>query len=225
MEASVELAIAQLKGMKAKTSIRTGFHVHMDVTDLESCELEAFVCIYLLLEDAIFQYAGPNREALLFCQRLTHVPYMLSRLRKMGKCDSKLEFLDALPTQDMRYCGLNLHSVAVLGTVEFRHLPMMMDENYILDFIEVMLLMKLECYGKTGMQVVEEFTVDPSGWYARVLKDRVGFVGKSSYHEGVCLASCLVANGPTNPVVLDDNWFPKVSDNVTRWLASPKREV
>lgn len=225
VESAISTATTALVEMGAVTSIRTGFHLHLDVTDLDVSELVAFLCIYMVLEDAIFRYAGREREALLFCQRMTDVPYMLEKMRGIAGCQDKDAFLSMLPTENLRYCGLNMHPLCTFGTVEFRQLPMSLNPNYILDFIEVVILMKLECYGKTGMQVVEEFSQDPSGWFFRVLGDKAGFAKDSNYSQGVSLAACLVSEQPSYTNTLDDNWFPVVSESVTRWLASPARKI
>lgn len=137
--------VAMLSKWKARSSIRTSIHQHMDFTDYNSDELRCFLTVYCLCENFLYEYAGGDREKLLFCQRVsdTTVPYWLKEFLETGESNK-------LPQAHSRYCGLNLACLPVYGTIEFRHLPLSLDVDYILMWMELLIQLKVFCYTSTG---------------------------------------------------------------------------
>lgn len=124
---------------------RTGFHVHIDIRDMEEKELHNMLLLYCLLEKPIFNFVGRDRWKSNFC-----VPWFRSdnhfvNLRELESFNAKTAPAIASKLRSLsRYSALNCQSIAKFGTLEFRHLEN--DNKEILtkqkDFIKIVMLLK-----------------------------------------------------------------------------------
>jgi hypothetical protein len=113
-------------GKKPDFSWRCGFHVHVNVTELEGEEFKKFVLLCLLCEQVLFEIAGEDRE-----QNNNCVPLCRSTLSGIlnryftGRSSLK----DLVKTWNgegnhghYKYTATNFARLTDLGTVEFRQL-------------------------------------------------------------------------------------------------------
>ncbi len=101
-------------------SERTSTHVHVNVAPLTLKEAREFVLLYALYEPLFFKFAGPSREASIFC-----VPLYYTNFSKLFS----LPFEKMVNNWSHKYTAFNLLPVKTFGTIEFRHLGGTNDYN------------------------------------------------------------------------------------------------
>lgn len=130
----VEKALKQLHASVNSTvefTNRTSCHVHMNVRDLTINEIQSLVCVYIVLEEMLFDWVGHNRGNNIFCMKITetdyyeYIKYLFNDIR------------DAVHNWN-KYTALNIHPIAEKGTVEFRHLYGTYDIDVIVPWINIL---------------------------------------------------------------------------------------
>jgi hypothetical protein len=207
----------------AVLSVRTGFHMHVDVTDLTNTEMGAFTAAYLLCEDGIYRYAGEDREYLGFCVRLGECSDELENARAMTVAEDGRTFLGNVPPHERRYCGFNMASIPRLGTVEFRHLPMSFDLDYLLNFVCTILTLKKYVYGKSAQSVLEDFYAGE--WSQRVLGNLSSIVDGSDMRRGALAASVIASVAEKERKLFDKNFFPIENAAFSKWKANKEKNA
>jgi hypothetical protein len=101
-----------------KDSIRAGVHIHVNMLDKTLLQLAKFVQIYAIIESTLINYCGEDRVGNLFCLRFRDAEFAVDRFTEALKRND----IFVMDTDDLRYCALNLRSLLVHGTVEFRTL-------------------------------------------------------------------------------------------------------
>lgn len=129
-------------------SFRTSTHVHMDFTresrytgGMAPDSLHGAQCVvllYYLLEEQFFNIAGLHRRRSGF---------------SFGYDEAPTELWDFLGPSAQhyvreanRYYGLNFRSLASHGTLEFRHLPLVVDQQVLLKWLRMLCRLKLWAY-------------------------------------------------------------------------------
>jgi hypothetical protein len=110
-------------------SVRTGIHVHANVSQMENYELLQVMRAYAAAEPLLMQYVGVEREQNIYCvplyrasnerQRWLEFASLLRLPTLRNKISSAARLLDAC----CKYSALNISPISRLGTVEFRHAP------------------------------------------------------------------------------------------------------
>lgn len=161
---------------------RAGIHIHVDCTDLsmdeDSNQLAIMTAFYLLIEHAVFSYAGDWRQWCGFCDPINasnrNIKIVKSLLRKDVNYE---EFSDSLHRFD-RYTGYNLQSLSKYGTVEYRHLPTTFDSKRITEWINLLLQIKKvalewdftkDFLAEVSLKTPREFAREKLGSYWNIL--------------------------------------------------------
>lgn len=123
-----------------KASSRCSVHVHINARDFTLKELKTFMALYMVFEKSLYNYSG-NRWNNNFCVPLTFYP------------DEVVNFLDGLDEGYIRenwhkYFGLNISPIfggesTKIGTIEFRHMVGTTDIPYILNWINLIVSLKI----------------------------------------------------------------------------------
>lgn len=125
---------------------RAAIHIHLDVTDMEmdKGELATFMSLYLIVEHALFAYAGEWRRSCGFCDSFEESSYAFDVLGG-ALYDKSGEALRSLLRDNRmnKYQAVNLLSLSSFGTLEFRQLPTTFDRNRIVTWINFILQLKL----------------------------------------------------------------------------------
>ncbi len=123
---------------------RTGFHVHLDIRDLEEKELHNLFILYCLLERPIFNFAGADRWKSNFCVPWFRADAQFPVLRQVETATTKNQGAVGFAIKNLqRYSALNCQSIAKFGTLEFRHLENSLDIlGKQADFIRIVMLLK-----------------------------------------------------------------------------------
>ena len=133
------------KGGLPVTNYRTGFHVHIDIRDMEEKELHNMLMLYCVLERPIFEFCGRERWKSNFC-----VPWFRSDAQfdvfKMIETagDSNIAVVTDSVRRLQRYAALNCQSIAKFGTLEFRHMQNDLQEipTKQKEFVKITMLLK-----------------------------------------------------------------------------------
>lgn len=126
-------------------SPRTSAHVHLNMLQEEDTTevLRTLLILYFIYEPAFFAVAGEHRKWSTYCSSFDDTQPPVFQLI-MSREDPKLwnTFLKEKHTTD-RYYGLNLLALSRYGTLEFRHLPMVYNEQQLVDWIHLLMHTKL----------------------------------------------------------------------------------
>lgn len=170
-----EICAFALKQKYSDGNPRAGIHIHLDCTDLEveTNDLARFVSNYMLVEHAMFGFAGTDREHCGYC-----IPYYLSNqdFKNLGRAlyetTNKSTMQNALSNMS-KYQALNLRPLIELGTVEFRHLPTTFDSNKILNWIKIILALKRSASDRNSPSAMAAFSKHgPVGYAERIMGDQ-----------------------------------------------------
>jgi len=129
---------------------RAGLHLHLDVTDMNgnnSTEMLNMMSAYMLFEDAVFGFAGDWRKTCGFCDSWLGSQHDYPSLAALlvGWEDWEPARMDSQTFS--KYQALNFLPLLRFGTLEFRHMPMTLDYDRIVDWINICL-----CFKRFGLQ-------------------------------------------------------------------------
>jgi len=124
---------------------RAGIHIHIDCTDLDISrgELAAFLSSYMLIEHAMFSFAGEWRRSCGFCDALEDSDADFNNISRAIFDKKGKDLRNVIERESIhKYMAVNLLSLGKFGTVEFRVLPTTFDRQRILDWINIILQLK-----------------------------------------------------------------------------------
>lgn len=186
--AAVDGLLAHARAARYAVSIRTGFHVHVDVRDMEMREFVNMCALYALFERAIYRYIGDNRDENVFC-----LPWYKTHgtvLKINSVVNSQAEHLKsrAQSLRDEKYAGLNLDPLARFGSVEFRHALTTVDSQRALDWINICLRFKEAATTLPGnYQTLHDMLLNfgPTELGRRVFQDQFGLLDYEDFERDV----------------------------------------
>lgn len=114
------------KTKKFLDSTYTSVHVHFNFVDRQARHLANFITLYLLFENVLTRYCGPDRDGNLFCLKTqnSEASYMLYRdLLKAISEGRAHNFIRNLSANRYKYSALNVVPLNNLGSVEVRTHP------------------------------------------------------------------------------------------------------
>ena len=115
-------------------SIRTGVHVHLNVTDRTLTELSKIVAVYLTLERVLSKYCGEDRDGNLFCLRVCDCPSMALYI---SAAMSNASWMYSFNSEFHKYSALNLSTISKHGSIEFRTLKTPKVLTDIIEWIDI----------------------------------------------------------------------------------------
>jgi hypothetical protein len=133
------------EGRPVRASDRCSIHVHLDVRDLDEIELNRLIMIYVLVERLLFAYVSPSRLKNNYCRPVTDSSFK-HILNSINTKANPSEFNDAISvirSNCDKYSALNLLPIQSYGTVEFRHHQGTDDMDEVLDWVNILLCIKL----------------------------------------------------------------------------------
>lgn len=120
-----------------------GLHIHIDGSDLDAEHLSSILKVAKMSESIIYKMMPPSRRNGRWCRR---IPLSLSEIERMRLSEEHFieawySAFDVRPSMekynDSRYCGVNMHSRVVHGSIEFRHHSGTIDPRKIINWIEI----------------------------------------------------------------------------------------
>lgn len=125
-------------------SSRCSIHVHLNVRDMTHQELYRFMLLYLIFEKSLFNFSG-GRSSNIFCVPLHEwMPQVRNELTKLLKEGGVTQM------EWDKYFAVNLLPIwgradesARLGTIEFRHMQGTTNIEYIIEWINLIVSLKI----------------------------------------------------------------------------------
>ena len=127
-------------------SSRTSTHIHIYVGDLSQEELYRYTLLYSMFEKPLFRFCEDDtRYWNNYCVPIGINQSLVNQLgyQKHDILGSARDFKNFIHFHTAKYDGMNLNSIEHKGTVEFRMMKGCVDVVKILDWINILLSMKL----------------------------------------------------------------------------------
>lgn len=121
------------------TSERTSLHVHVDVRDLSMEQVQNILLVYVATESALYKMGGKNRYDNIYCPGITAALEQANLMRKLLSDD--VSSFERAVYEWNKYTGINLHSIAERGSIEFRAHEGTTDIRRIYTWVNVLLTM------------------------------------------------------------------------------------
>lgn len=138
----IVLALNELEGYikknipKCEVTERCGLHIHVDVSALNTDELLSFIIGYALVEGALFNYVGRDREKSIYCTPFNSSIDILQWLSDI-KNNTDAHDIERTFRSFGKYTALNIAPVVRQGSVEFRHHKGTIDTSAIMTWINI----------------------------------------------------------------------------------------
>lgn len=127
---------------KLKVSDRCSIHVHLDIRDINEERLNRFLICYILVERLLFRYVNPARLKNNYCRPIVDSTFKFVLADLLDKSNYSTVLQIIRNTCD-KYSALNLLPMATFGSVEFRHHQGTYDMKELLDWINIIISIKL----------------------------------------------------------------------------------
>lgn len=119
-----------------------GLHVHIDARDCDWRQLKHILLLGKSVQDVIYKMLPPSRDNGRWCRR---IPMSRPDILAIESNDDFIEAWynswDVSPSMekynDSRYCGMNMHSRIINGSVEFRYHSGTINQDKILNWIKI----------------------------------------------------------------------------------------
>lgn len=157
-------------GSKVIKSQRTSVHVHVNCQKLTIRELYCYLCLYMIFEELLVEWSGPDRVGNLFCLRAKDSEFYVSMLESVLKNGNFKMWKD-----EYRYSSCNVSSILKFGSLEFRSMAGTVDVNVIDTWVSILWMLKqaAEEYDNP-IQIVEEFiNIGPLPFFKKIFKDKI----------------------------------------------------
>jgi hypothetical protein len=124
-------------------SERTGIHIHMDMTNLETKKSFLYFCIlYAYYELPLFKFIGIERYHNIFCLPWQKAQGIISYVNSIANGDREMKGeLNNLQRSE-KYSALNFGTLGTYGTVEFRHMKTEFDAKRLIVWINLLMSLK-----------------------------------------------------------------------------------
>ena len=119
-----------------------GFHVHVDARDCEWKELKNILLLGKSVQEILYKMLPPSRSNGRWCRRIPMTRQAILDIDSNDKfIESWYNSWDVTPSMekynDSRYCGMNMHSRVINGSVEFRYHSGTTNFEKILNWVKV----------------------------------------------------------------------------------------
>lgn len=131
-------------------SYRTSLHIHLDMRDRTfPDDVVQFGAVYCLVESFLYQFVGHQRSFCNYCIPWHKHPQQfenfLTILRTHHVSNSAHVVQAMKHGKGNKYSGLNCFAIGDFGTVEFRHAPVTLQRDQIIQWINIIMRIKKWC--------------------------------------------------------------------------------
>lgn len=169
---ALDYLLSKLKNSKSKVrdSHRSSVHVHFNCQQKTLKEIVTFICLYLIFENTLVEFSGPNRVGNLFCQRAKDSQYWVHAITEAFRTGQTGEMM----SDRLRYTSCNTSALAKFGSLEFRSMRGTVDKDTIDTWIELL------CHIKDASEQFEDpyklyeayYSVKPLEFFDRIFKGK-----------------------------------------------------
>jgi hypothetical protein len=155
-------------GSNISMSSRTSVHLHVNCLRMTVKEIYQFICLYLIFEETLTDFAGPDRVGNLFCLGGKHAEYWVQMLESAIQTENFNEVFN----ENIRYTACNTASLGKFGSLEFRALRGTVDEGVIQTWIDLILAIRDKAMEfKDPREIVDRFQrTSPQDFMREVFK-------------------------------------------------------
>jgi len=153
-------------------SIRTGVHVHLNVTDYTASQLARIVLVYMSMERVLTRYCGEDRTGNLFCLRVCDCPSMVSLVKG---CMESGDWFSSIPQDTYKYSALNLSTLSKHGSLEFRALRTPQRLSGIVEWLDIISAIEEYALKLESLQTIpyDMSYYSPDTWVRKVLGEEL----------------------------------------------------
>jgi len=126
-------------GTQVLDSARQSVHVHLNVQEMEMNKVFNLITLFLIFEESLVKWCGEYREGNLFCLRSSDAEDLIASLEMAS--ESVLQF-PILQRDSNRYAAINVSSMFLHGSLEFRSMRGTDDFDLIKKWMNVLLKLK-----------------------------------------------------------------------------------
>lgn len=155
-------------GSEVIQSQRTSVHVHVNCQKMLVRDLYNYLCLYLIFEEVLVEWSGPDRAGNLFCLRGKDSDFYVNMLESVLKNKSFKQWRD-----EYRYSACNVASIPKFGSLEFRSMKGTVDIDTIMTWVGILLHLKeMSRKYKSPVEIVEDFVaIGPLPFFKKIFKD------------------------------------------------------
>ncbi len=167
---------------KMNFSFRTSVHVHMNVQHLTLDQYLNVVYTYLLLENVLVRYCGPERIGNRFCLRTQDAEGITEMLQDLFR--NGIPALRRINMEQAKYASINLAATNSYGSLEFRAMQGNLEVAYIHTWLRALHNLRTFAMKYKNPQAIHDAFVrnEPSRFMQEVLQDTYQFF---SYEDEV----------------------------------------
>lgn len=168
-----------LKGGRARGTQYCSTHVHMNFLSCTGADVLKFMFVYLLLEDGLARYCGPNRENNLFCLTVSNAEEQMNVLSDMYRAyrDKKDTVVRAVlrhgGQNGLKYSAMNLGALSQYGTIESRLSGALTTKDDLLKWVNILLSIRQYAINSADLTdvLIQCSALSPLGFVRAVLGD------------------------------------------------------
>lgn len=162
---------SKLKETQSKVinSQRTSVHIHVNCQKMTLRQLYCYICLYMIFEEILVDWSGPERAGNLFCLRAKDSEFYVGMLENVLKNNSLKNWRD-----EYRYSACNVASINKFGSLEFRSMQGTVDIQLIQLWIDILVLLKEQALTYDNpVEIVDEFSsIGPLPFFKKIFKDK-----------------------------------------------------
>lgn len=147
---------AKLKaaGSELVYSHRTSVHVHLNCQQLTLQEIYKIWCLYMVFEEILIEFSGPDRPGNLFCLGSKQAEYQVQMMLNAVAQENFEEIF----SDNLRYTSCNVASLNKFGSLEFRSMRGTVDQGLIQSWIDILCIIKDKALEYSNPQeIVKDF--------------------------------------------------------------------
>lgn len=124
-----------------KSTVYCSTHVHMNFLSSTIMEVLNFVSLYMLVEDALARYCGPDRENNMFCLTVSNAEEQLDMYQELMRTQD-INAISKRGEGRVKYSALNLYTLVRFGTVECRLAKGMYTKQELVDWVNLLMCIR-----------------------------------------------------------------------------------
>jgi len=129
---------------KFTSSYRTSLHCHMDMCEtFYPDDIILLGMLYCITEPFVYRYIGNGRDGCNYCipwySHPQHYQVFLECVAQGKNFDSSTNGAQLKNSKQFKYSGLNFFSLGDFGTIEWRHAPVNMQRDKIIQWINIIM--------------------------------------------------------------------------------------
>ena len=190
-EAIISL-VKSLENSKLIFSFRTSIHVHVNVLEMSRDNLLSFLYLSHLLEDSLVKYSGESREGNRFCLRMKDAEWKIEALKMFFKTEGVRQF----PSNDMKYSAINLASLHLFGSIEFRSMRGTLDTEVLFPWLDVLYRIRDFAIHNSVKEIDEAIRLTPAGVAKEVFGEHFELFNYPELEKDIKEAHCRLIELP-----------------------------